>query len=277
MRGEQLYGIILMLVLVLTVAGRAGVQAPGKLDLGVKDTRSIVTGEQPAQPERPPETHLVRSRFEPGPSDRELTLVFDVSPTPQAPPVVRRLGATPHDDAETLAVRRDPTGRYSAVLANVPPVADGRVLIELSDPGAGTFELHGADFALREHVADRPSSRPSRDGRFVVFTKPEGISPGARLLIGSGERPTEDLPPAVTSKAVLAVYSLDFLPASDSGDGWLLTMAVTATDAKPVLFYLPKGGAVWKVLDSTALEEHSLLAARVAGPGTYLLAKEATP
>jgi hypothetical protein len=276
MREGQIHKSILMLVLVLAVAGCAGVQEPAKPDRDVKGTPAIAADKPRPQSEEPPKIHVVRSRFEAGPSDGELTLIFDVSPVPEALPSVRWLGATPRDDARTLAVRSDQTGRYSAVLADVPPVADGRVLIELSDPGNGSFDIHSAEFALREHVADRPSSRPSRDGRFVVFTKPEGVSPVLRLLIGSSEQPVGDLPPGVTSGAVVGVYSLDFLPASDAADGWQLTMAVTATDVKPALFYLAKGEAVWRVLDSTTLEGHSLLGAGFAGPGTYMLVREVT-
>lgn len=270
MRAGQIHKIILMLPLVLAVAGCARVQEPG----GVKDTPAIALDKLPAQPDQPPKTHVMRGRFEPGPADGELTFVFEVSPAPEALPSVRQLGATPRDDARTLSVKNEPTGSYSAILADVPPVADGQVLIELSVPGTGSFEIHSAEFALREHVADRPSSRPSRDGHFVVFTKPEGVSPALRLLIGSSEQPMENLPPGVTTVAVVGVYTLDFLPASDPVDGWLLTMAVTATDARPVLFYLANGRAVWRVLNTTAIEGHPLLSAGFAGPGTYMLVRE---
>jgi hypothetical protein len=273
MREGPIHKIILMLPLVLAVAGCAEVQKPG----GVKDTQTIALDKLPALSDQPLRTHVVRGRFEPGPADGELTFVFDVRPAPEALPSVRQLGATPRDDARTLSVKSDGTGRYSAVIADVPPVADGQVLIELSDSGAGSFEIHSAEFALREHVADRPSSRPSRDGHFVVFTKPEGVSPALRLLIGSSEQPIEDLPPGVTNSVVSGVYTLDLLPASDSVDGWQLTMAVAATDAKPVLFYLAKGHAVWRVLDSAAIEGHSLLNAGFAGPGTYMLVREVKP
>jgi hypothetical protein len=146
-------------------------------------------------------------------------------------------------------------------------------VIELSDLDAGSHELHSADFALQGDIADGLSSRPSRDGHFVVFTRPEGVSGALRLLICSAEQPLEGLPPGITKRAVVAAYTLDFLPASDPVVGWQLTAAVDATDLNPVLFYFAKGGTTWKVLDSAALEGHSMLNAGIVGPGTYLLVR----
>lgn len=272
MREKHISQTTLMLLLVLVVAGCTRVQVPRESG-SPRETQATTLDKSSAQLGQPPKIHLVRSRFEPGPTSGDLTLVFDVNPIPQSLPRVSWLGATPRDDARALAVDSGPVGRYSAVLANVPPVGDGRVLIELSDPSTGTYDLHSAEFALRQHVADGPSSRPSRDGRFVVFTKPEGVSPKLRLLIGSGEQPLEDLPAGVTNRAVAAVYSLDFLPKSDQVVGWQLTMATGETDANPALFYLAKGSKVWKLLESHEIEEHGLRAARVEGAGIYLIVR----
>lgn len=274
MRERQIQEIILLLLLLLVIAGCARVQGPERLDRGVNDTQTTAS-EPPTRSAQPPKNHLVRSRFEPGPSDGELTFVFDVSPAPQALPIVRWLGAAPHDDATMLVVRTDPTGRFSANLPNVPPVTEGRLVIELPDPG-NRSDLHSADFTLLKHTADGPSSRPSRDGHFVVFTKPEGVSPELRLLISSVEQPIESLPRGVTDRNVVGTYSVDFLPASARVDGWQLTMALAENDANHVLFYLPKGGTEWRVLDSTAISEHPLLGAPFAGPGTYMLLQEVT-
>ena len=273
MREGQTRQIIPMFVLVLVVTGYLCVQVRRELDRTTEETQAIPLDKRPAQPGEPTKIHLVRSRFESGPAEGELTFVFDVTPVPESLPKVSWLGATPRVDARRLEVKSDQTGRYLVVLANVPPLADGRLLIEVSDPGTGTYTLHSADFALREHVADRPSSRSSRDGRFVVFTKPEGVSPESRLLIGSADQPLEDLPPRVDDKSVAEVYSVEFLPASARVDGWQLTMAVGTTDANAVLFYLPKGGRRWRLLESAAMEEHSLRSARFEGPGTYLLVR----
>ena len=273
MREGQTRQIILMFVLVLVVTGYLSVQVRRELDRTTEETQAIPLEKRPAQPGEPAKTHLVRSRFEPGPTEGELTFVFDVSPVPESLPRVSWLGATPRVDARRLEVKSEQTARYSVVLANVPPVSDGRLLIELSDPSTATNDLHSADFALREHVADGPSSRPSRDGRFVVFTKPEGVSPGSRLLIGGSDQPMEELPPGVKDESVVAVYSIEFLPASDRVDGWQLTMAVEAADANAVLFYLPKGRRTWRLLESAAMEEHSLRSARFEGAGTYLLVR----
>jgi hypothetical protein len=275
MRTGRTHKIILMQGLLLAIASCTRVQVPGNLDRSVKDNQATASDKLGAQSVQPPKNHLVRSRFEPGPSDGELTFIFEVGPAPQTLPIVRWLGATPHDDATMLVVRTDPTGRFSATLPNVPPVVEGRLLIELSDPGTRS-DLHSADFALLKHIADGPSSRPSRDGHFVVFTKPEGVSPELRLLIGSVEQPIESLPRGVTERNVVGTYSVDFLPASAGVDGWQLTMALGQNDANPVLFYLPKGRAEWRVLVSTAIREHPLLGAAFAGPGTYMLVREVT-
>jgi hypothetical protein len=275
MRSGRTSEIILMLVLLVTIAGCARRQSSAKLDRGVKDTQSPAPDNQRVQAEQPRIPHAVRGRFEPGPSDKELIFVFDVSPTPQALPTVRWLGSTPRDDARTLTVQSDQTGRYSALLAEVAVVAGGRVTIELSDKDTGGADLHGADFALN-HVSGS-SSQQSRDGRFVVFTKPEGVSPSQRLLIGSVEQPIEGLPRGVTDKALAAVYSVTFLPESLRADDWQLTIAVGPNDAQAVLFYLPKDGKDWKRIESAALPEQSLRIAHFAGPGTYLLAREVTP
>lgn len=221
--------------------------------------------------------HAMGGHFEPGPADGALTFVFHLIPTPVSAPKVRWLGATAHDDARVLTVQNDGRGGFSAILAPVPPGGEGRVLVELSEPGAGAFELHSAEFALREPVGARPASRPSRDGHFVVFTKPDGPSAGPRLLIGSGADSVEDLPASLTHRVVSAVYTLDVLPASAAVSGWMLTAAIAPTDTNPVLYYLAKGGTAWQALDSPAIKERQLIAASVAGPGTYVVTREVRP
>lgn len=270
----HIHKIILMLALVLPVAGCVQVQEAAKPESGVKNTQTVASDKQPAQSEQPLKAHLVRGRFEPGPADGELTFIFDVSPTPESLPNVRWVGAS-GDNSKTLAVSSNESGRYSVVLADVPKVSDGQVLIKLSIPGSESFEIHGAEFALREQVADRPAARPSRDGHFQVFTKPNGVSPELRLLIGSTEQPIENLPRGVTNGSVAGVYTLDFLPAANP-DGWLLTVAVTPSDPHAVLLYHPKGDAAWRTLSSTQLEGHPLLGVNFAGAGTYMLVREVT-
>lgn len=270
MRAGQIYEIVLVLALVLPLAGCAQVhQAAKSENLQVS---TLATPEaQSAQPLKP---HLVRGRFEPGSDDGKLTFIFDVSPIPESLPTVRWVRSL-GDDPKTVAVQSEKDGRYNVVLDNVQKLDDGQVLIELSNAVAGSFETHGAEFALLEHVTDRSASRPSRNGHFQVFTRPGGLSPASRLLIGSSEQPIENLPAGVKDSAVAGVYTLDLLPLANP-DGWLLTMAVASTDAKPTIFYLPKGETVWRVLKTTAIEDHPLLGASVPGPGTYLLVREVT-
>ena len=274
MREVRIHQIILMLLLLLSVVGCAGIQKPDKPDIGAKETQPPTSGDQRPRSEQSLKAHVVRGRFEPGPADGELTFIFDVSPIPEALPRARWVGAS-GNDARTLTVQSDKSGRYSARLADVPKVSDGQVLIELSHPESQSLEIHGAEFALREHIVDRPASRPSRDGHLVVFTKPEGVSPELRLLIGSSRQPLESLPNGVTHSAVVGVYTLDFLPTANP-DGWLLTIAAPPSDARPVLFYLAKGDAAWRVLETKVIEGQPLLSANFLGAGTYMLVREVT-
>jgi hypothetical protein len=218
--------------------------------------------------------HLVRSRFEPGPGDAELTFVFDVRPAPAVLPTVRLLGATPHDKSRALTVKRTASARFIAVLGIVPSLADGKLVVELSTSGTGPQELHGADFALRDQSGERPSPSPSRNGRFVVSSSPEGVSGGARLLIGSTEQPIEDLPPDVAANAVEDAYSVDFLPASPALKAWQLTLAVTKASGKPLLYFHPKGRGKWQLLESQAIHQESLLGASLPGPGTCMVVRK---
>jgi len=238
----------------------------------INDTKVLAQENQQPQSQPLPKPHLVKSRFQPGPDDRTLTLVFDVSPPTDAAPRVR--WRNEGDEVKTLEVRSDPDASYTAVLNDVPSLTDGEVLIEIASADNKSLEIHRAEFALRQHVASGPSSRPSRNGRFVVFTKPEGVASQLRLLIGSGEQPIDKLPDGVTSEAVSEVYSLDLLSASNGGDGWLLTIAVDKSDNKPVIFYLPKNGQAWRTLSSTPVEGHDLIGATFAGAGTYMLVRE---
>lgn len=272
MRVEQIHKIVLMSVLLIPVAGCGRVQQAATAG-SLNEAKAATSDTQPDQSAQPLKPHVVRGRFEPGSTDGELTFIFEVSPKPEALPNVRWVAAA-GDDARTLVVQSDETGRYSAVLAGVPKVSDGQVLIELSNPDNKLAEVHGAEFALREQVADRPAARPSRDGHFQVFTKPEGVSPELRLLIGSSEQPIENLPKGVTTGAVAGVYTLDFLPAANP-DGWLLTIAAP-TGAHSVLFYIAKDGAGWRVLNTKMIESHKLLSADFAGAGTYMLVREVT-
>ena len=215
--------------------------------------------------------HIVGARFESGPREGELMLLFTISPRIGVEPVVRWLSAT--TKAKTLKVGCDSGSRCSAVLADTMREADGQVLIELSDSKSGLHELHSVDFAQREVLASRASSSPSRDGRFVVFTRPVGISQAQRLLIGSSEQPMSPLPPGVSADAVDGVYSLDFLPPMGIVDGWQLTMTAPS-DTKPALFYLAKAGTEWKALDAEPVQGHPLIMATVAGPGIYLVVRQ---
>jgi hypothetical protein len=178
------------------------------------------------------------------------------------------------DEVKTLEIKSDPDASYTAVLNDVSSVTDGEVLIEIAAADNKSVEIHRAEFAVRQHFASGPSSRPSRNGRFVVFTKPERVAPELRLLIGSGEQPIDKLPDGVASEAVSEVYSLDLLSASNRVDGWLLTMVVDRSDNKPVIFYLPKNSQAWRTLSSTPVEGHDLIGATFAGAGTYMLVRE---
>jgi len=220
------------------------------------------------------EKHLVGIRIQAGPADRELTLMFSVSPATRVPPIVRWPG-TASRRAKKLEVLSDSAGPYSARVGDIQNVDNGQVLVELSDAQNGLHELHSADFAVREIATNRPSSSPSRDGHFVVHTIPTGISQGSRLLISSGELPIDALPTGVSSGAVVGAYFLDSIPSLVKMEGWRLAIATVPADGKMALFYLPKGGATWKPLETNLVEGHPLLDAAIAGPGTYLLVKGA--
>lgn len=222
--------------------------------------------------EQAQENHIVASRFEAGPTDGELTLIFTVNPGIRNLPSVRWLRAA-GGDTKTLNVKKDLKGRYTAVLGDVSHAIDGQVLIDLSDSKAGTHELHSADFALREPVTKGPSMSPSRDGHFVVYTKPTDTSPVVRLLISSSEQPIDGLPTGISNRDVVGAYSLTFLTPNDTTKDWQLTMA-NPTNGKLALFYLAKSGTQWKPLKSTFVEGRPFLAAAIAGPGTYMLVQE---
>jgi hypothetical protein len=217
--------------------------------------------------------HIIGARFESGPQTGELTLLFTISPTIRVEPIVRWLTAT--TKAKTLTVRGDSSSKYSVVLGDTHGAADGQVLIELSDSKSGLHELHSVDFAQREVLASRPSSTSSRDGHFVVFTKPAGKA--QRLLIGSSQQPMGPLPSGVSADAVTGAYSLEFLPPVEKVDGWQLTMTVPSADVRIALFYLAKAGATWKTLEVKPLEGHPLVVAKVPGPGIYLAVRKAKP
>jgi hypothetical protein len=225
-----------------------------------------------AQTTQQRENHAVGARLEAGSTDRELSLVFTVSPVIRVLPIVRWLGVEPLA-AKTLTVRSDVGGHYSAALGDIQNLDNGQLLIELSDVKSGLHELHGLDFTLREIATNGPSSSPSRDGHFVMYTRPNGVLRASRLLISSGEQPIGPLPAGVSAGAVMAVYSLDVLPSVKTIDGWRLAIATAPSDEKTILFYLAKGGKSWKRLESSLIEGHPLLNASVPGPGTYLLAQ----
>jgi hypothetical protein len=218
------------------------------------------------------ESHLVAAQFQAGPTDGQLTLMFSVSPAVRDLPIVRWLRAA-GGEAKTLEVKKDPKGRYSAALGDVSHAIDGQVLIDLSDSEAGTHELHSVDFALREIITKGPSMSPSRDGHFVVYTKPTDASGVMRLIISSTEQPLEALPPGVSNSDVIGAYSITFISPIDTPKDWQLTIANPA-DEKLAIFYLAKSGAAWESLKSAPVEGHPFLGAAVPGPGTYLLVQE---
>jgi hypothetical protein len=218
-------------------------------------------------------SHVVGSRIELGPTDRELTLLFNVVPATRAVPIVRLLG--PASRSKTLEVKSGSAGHYSARLADLQDVSSGQVHIEVADEEKGPHALHGADFALQEIATNGPTSSPSRDGHFVLYTLPDGISRGSRLLISGGELPIDALPAAVASNAVVGVYFLDSTASLSKAQGWRLALATPPDKGKVSLFYLPKGDKTWKPLESKSIEGHPLQDAAFAGPGTYLLVRGA--
>lgn len=131
-----------------------------------------------AQPQSPkqPQNHTVGARLAIGPADGQLSLVFTVNPAIRVLPTVHSLGVAP-GSSKTLTVSSQEGGNYSAVLAETQGLDNGQLLIELSDAASGLQEFHGLDFAMREIAATGPSSSPSRDGHFVVYTKPIGVPP----------------------------------------------------------------------------------------------------
>jgi hypothetical protein len=218
------------------------------------------------------QNHTVGATVALDPANGQLSLLFSVSPAIRVLPIVRSLGVA-RGKSKTLTVANKEGGNYSALLGEIKSLDNGQLLIELSDAASGLLEFHGVEFAVGEIATTGPSSSPSRDGHFVVYTKPTGIPRSSRLLISSSELPIGALPAGVSARLVVAAYSLDFVPSVGTVEGWRLATAITPSDGKTSLFYLPKGGKAWKPLDTTLSEGHPLLSAAMAGPGTYLLVK----
>jgi len=220
------------------------------------------------------QNHTVRATLAVDATNGELNLIFTVSPAIRVLPIVHSL-RVPQDGSKTLTVGSKDGGNYSALVGQIKNLDNGQLLIELSDAASGLQEFHGVDFAVGEIATSGPSSSPSRDGHFVVYTKPDRVARSSRLVISSSEQPISALPAGVSARLVLAAYSLDFVPAVGTTEGWRLAIAITPSDGKPALFYLAKGGKAWKPLESSLIEGHPLLSAAVAGPGTYLLVQGA--
>lgn len=209
--------------------------------------------------------HVVHSRFE---TDRDsLAFVFDVSPPVESTPAVRWLDGT--DTERAVDVLRD-GDRYVAFLPALAPLGDGRLLIEINDPKTGFPEFHTANLARRAHVGDRPAARPSRDGRFQVFSQPDGVSSSLAFAIGGSEQPLGALPPDVRADEVRGTYSLA-LDSDDRLDGWMFTIAFDDADGTPAVYFLPERADVWQLLEGNVLEEHHLVSAGLPGPGTFLI------
>jgi hypothetical protein len=219
-----------------------------------------------------PENHAVAARIEAGAGDRELKLEFTVNPVIRVTPTVRWLGVG-RADAQNLEVKSDSPGHYSARLGDIGNVDYGQLLIELPNTPDGRRELHSADFAFREIVTNTPSLSPSRDGRFVVYTKPEGVARGSRLLITSGELPIDALPAGLSGRPVLGMYSVDSVPSPAKMEGWQMAIAIPQGEARPAVFYLAKGAKTWKQLETGVIEGRPMLGAAIPGPGTYLLVR----
>lgn len=216
------------------------------------------------------ENHAVAARIEAGAGDRELKLAFTVSPVVPVAPTVRWLGIG-RADAQNLEVKSDSLGHYSARLGDIGNVDYGQLLIEFPNTPDGQRELHGADFAFREIIANAPSSSPSRDGHFVVYTKPDGVARGSRLLITSGELPIDALPAGLSDRDVLGMYSVDSVPSSTKMEGWQMAISIPQGEARPALLYLAKGAKTWKPLETGVIKGRPMLGAAIPGPGTYLL------
>src|SRR5438270_10976056 len=216
------------------------------------------------------DSRIVGTRVDVGPTDRELTLTFTVTPSIRFPPVVRLLGTAAR--AKTLEVQSDSPGHYSAHLGDIQDVSAGQLLLEISNSQKERHELHSADFVLHE-IPTGPSSSPSRDGHLVLYTKPAGISRGSRILISSGERPIDALPGGVSSTAVMGAYFIDSLASFGKAEGWQLAIATVPGSWKVTLFYLAKGSKTWKPLESNLIPGHPLQACPFAGQGTYLLVR----
>lgn len=218
------------------------------------------------------DTHHVRSHFEATDAPGELAFRFEVEPPVRSAPIVRWLGDTAHADLRTLEVSSAPDGRYEVRLTDLPTVTHGRLQIEVVDPDTGWFELHVADFALREHATGAAGSRPGHDGNFVVLTSPESLPADGRLLLTTDELPLDGLPDGVSDRDVAAAYSLELLPAAETALEWVLSVG-TPSDSETVLYHRPRGETAWQAVDSAPLPQHSARLAAVHGPGTWLLVR----
>jgi hypothetical protein len=222
---------------------------------------------------RAQQTHTVRSDFEPGATGDEVRLVFQIDPDPSTSPVVRWLAPT-SPRPQTVEVQRDAIGRYTASLSGFDAITEGRIQIEIDGPDKELLEIHQAGFAVREVLPDAPSTRPSQDGNLAVaIPDPEGLPEGLRLLIGHGERPFGPLPDGVDAASVVSVDTVDLLDAPGvAPSGWQLVWS-QAPDAR--LYYQVRGGTDWDPVEVQPIDDHPLMIAALAGPGTYLVARVA--
>jgi hypothetical protein len=219
--------------------------------------------------------HAVGVQFELAPAKGPTTISIKVTPPVRDLPIVSLIGGPQHE-TKKLSVRSERSGIYTAVIGDVSQLVDGQILVELQGVQPGLHELHTADFSVREVPGRNPSSSPSHDGHFVVFTKPSEVPQSQLLLIGSSEQPIDALPPGIANRNVVAVYSFAFLSQQRLDlSSWRLTMTIPPNDGEQKIFYLARPGEKWKELQSSLIVGHPLLTAAVAGPGTYLFVRGA--
>jgi hypothetical protein len=209
-----------------------------------------------------------------------VRFVFSVRPMPPTAPLVHLLGETPHKEATLLSVNFDPASElYTVALVIAPEVGEARLEIELVDATGGLLDLHGATLAVREHAIAGPMSRSSTDGNFAVYTTPDGLPSKARLLIAGVELPLEGLPSKARASDVLSVYSVLFTGAADvAPSDWRIAVSDSGAKAPPPsLLFLARGGKTWTNTNGVVLPGHSLVVAKFAGQGTYLLLRGVWP
>lgn len=222
----------------------------------------------------------IKGRFDAGDAANSVRFVFSVEPTPPKAPLVHLLPQTPHGERVMVPISNDQaSGLYTASFTIAPEVGEGSLVVELVDDSGRLLDLHGVAIAAREHATSGPMSRSAVDGNFAVFTTPQGLPPKAQILIAALELPLSPLPAGVEASVVLSVHSVTLVGGGDAAPAeWSVVVRDARTNASPSsLLFLPSGGREWTNLGGTRIRERPLVAAKFAGPGTYVLLNRVWP